>query len=123
LKGNFERESGQFMSNLRSIKQKPVDIEIEGKIYKLVYTLNSIIEVEEEYGSLNAALDKMEEGSIKAIRKLIWAGFIQEHPEITEVQVGAMLPMESMSEIADIIAEVLGGSMPEAEEELNPIKN
>lgn len=111
------------MSNLRSIKQKSVDIEIEGKIYKLVYTLNSIIEIEEEYGSLNAALDKMEEGSIKAIRKLIWAGFIQEHPEITEVQVGAMLPMESMSEIADIIAEVLGGSMPEAEEELNPIKN
>ena len=45
------------MSNAKSVKAKEGKINIEGKDYVIKFTMNSFIELEEEYGSIDEAME------------------------------------------------------------------
>ena len=47
------------MSNLNNVKVKATPIELGGETYHLKYDLNAFAELEEEYGSLNRALNSL----------------------------------------------------------------
>ncbi len=52
---------------------------------------------------------------MRPIRDMIWAGLIHEDENLTPKQVGKMLNMANMQEIAAKIVEALGISLPEPE--------
>lgn len=102
-------------SNLSSVKAKKAYLELGGKQYELKYDLNAFAEIEEEYGSITELLEKMENGSAKAIRAMVWAGLLCNEDYPTEKEVGTLINMNDMQKIADAIQVSLVNSLPESD--------
>jgi hypothetical protein len=81
----------------------------------LIAYRNAFIELEEIYGDINKAFKGLEQLKMRPIRDMIWAGLIHEDENLTPKQVGKMLNMANMQEIAAKIVEALGISLPEPE--------
>jgi len=79
----------------------------------LYFDLNAFAELEEMYGSVDAAMASLEQGSVKGIRALVWAGLIHEEmdekgePQITQRQVGSWIGFENVKTIAEKLTEAL----------------
>ena len=54
------------MSNAKNVRVKPVDLEIDGKVYKIKYDFNAFIELEEMYGSIEEAMTAIQGEVIKS---------------------------------------------------------
>lgn len=102
------------MSNVSQVKRKPVRITLsDGHERELKITLNAMAELEEEYGSVEEAFKKLETGSIKAIRKILWAALLHddEHP-LTEQQLGNMIDTNNLDTLMSKLTEVVTEDMP-----------
>ncbi len=102
------------MSNVNDVKIKDIEITLNGEVHHLRFTLNAFAELEEAYGSIDKALEQLNKGSIKAIRKLLWAGLLCENKDIQEYDVGNMVDTSNIKEFADTIAKALQSAMPNA---------
>ena len=102
------------MDNANDVKIKPIPITLD-KERTLLYDFNAFIELEEIYGDINKAFKGLEQMKMRPIRDMIWAGLIHEDENLTPKQVGKMLNMANMQEIAAKIVEALGISLPEPE--------
>ncbi|MHC5291077.1 hypothetical protein CHCC14819_0441 [Bacillus licheniformis] len=72
----------------------------------LKFTLNALIEVEEQLGfSLAEIGDKV---SIKVMRTLLTAGLKHEDPSITEEFVGNLITMDNMKEVQEALTGAMG---------------
>ena len=100
-------------SNLKNIKAEKATLELGGKVFELRYDLNAFAEIEEEYGSITELLEKMEKGSAKAIRAMVWAGLLCNEDAPTEKEVGTLINMSDMQKIADSIQMALVKALPE----------
>ncbi len=104
------------MSHAKDIKVKKVQVELD-RPRTIKFDLNSFIELEELYGSINNALKEMEKGSVKAVRAVLWAGLIHEDEKLTLKQVGAMVDFENLSRITEALTRAIGDSLSEKEQE------
>lgn len=102
------------MANADTVRTTPIPIALD-KERTLLYDFNAFIELEELYGDINKAFEGLEQLKMKPIRDMIWAGLIHEDENLTPKQVGKMLNMANVQEIATKIMEALGISLPEAE--------
>ena len=96
------------MAGIENVKSKPTHITLkDGVERELSFTLNAMAEIEERYGSIEAAFKALENNSIKAIRLVLWAGLlVNEDKPLTEQQVGALVDMQHL----DTIVEQIGGA-------------
>lgn len=108
------------MSGLQDVKVKDIPLQLGGKERRLRFTLNSFAELEDAYGSVDAAMAKLQGGSMKAVRKLIWAGLLHEDETLTETQVGNMLDVSNLQEFTEALTKALGTAMPEPAKQIDP---
>ncbi len=102
--------------SVHDIKPAAITIQLD-KPRLLLYDLNSFSELEEVYGSMDAAFKAMQTGSMKAARTLLWAGLLHEDESITIKQVGAMVTMQNLEAVMDTISKALLDAMPSGETE------
>jgi len=102
------------MSNANDVKIKPVPVQLD-KERTLFYDFNALIELEEIYGTVTEAMSGLGDLRVKNIRDMIWAGLLHEDENLTQKQVGKMLTMANLEEVALKISESLGISLPEPE--------
>lgn len=97
------------MSNIADVKSKTISITLSDGIPRTVrFTLNALAELEDRYGSVQAAFDKLEkENSMKALRCILWAGFIHETPDLTEHEVGDLIDVAYMQELVGSLNKAL----------------
>ncbi len=108
------------MANVDKVKRKPVTIDIgDGKNRTLKYTLNSFATMEEEYGSVDEAVQAMEKGSIKAIRLMLWAGLVHEDSDLTPEYVGNQIEISDLETIAEKMNSVIAADMPDEDKSKN----
>lgn len=116
------------MAGLNEVKQhaEPVLITLGNKERRLQYDMNAFAELEKRYGSVDAAMNTMEDGKISDIKIILWAGMIHEEVaefdemtgepiryNITPYQVGAMISSPAMlPEISAQLAKAFGASLP-----------
>lgn len=101
------------MSNVREIKPRIKSITLsDGVERQIKFDLNAMAELEDKYGSVEAAFNALEKNSIKAIRSVLWAGLLHSDPTLTEQQVGALIDLDSMGDIMEQLGESLNESMP-----------
>ena len=125
------------MSNLEDVRTKGIPIELGGKLRHIKYDLNALAALEEDYGTINDALRKLqgekykdEDGnvimtidkdgneipqrkfSLKLLRTFVWAGLSSEDENLTERDVGAMLDMKSLGSVMPKITEAIEAAMP-----------
>ena len=108
------------MSKVNSVKSREVKLTLcDGVERTLKFDLNALAELEDKYGSVEKAMNKLDEGSLKAVRTVLWAGFIHESPELTETQVGSLIDIDSLADVCTKIVEAFGQDMPEAPKDAN----
>ena len=105
------------MANLKDVKSKPVKITLtDGVERTLRFTLNAMAELEDKYGSVEAAVEELDKGSIKAVRFILWAGLTHEDPDLTEQQVGNLIDIQYMQELMNTVGDALDSDLPEQAE-------
>ena len=97
---------------LKDIREVRIPIELD-KSRTLLFDLNAFAELEDKFGSLDQAFQKMQQGSVKATRTLLWAGLLHEDEKLTERQVGAMISLTNVETIMEQITEALTAALPE----------
>lgn len=102
------------MANANDVRIKPIPITLD-KPRTLLYDFNAFVELEDIYGDVKTALGGLSDLKVKTIRDMIWAGLIHEDESLTPKQVGKMLHVLNLEEIATKITEALGISLPEPE--------
>ena len=104
------------MSNVKDIKSKIVSITLtDGVERHLKFDLNAMAELEDRYGSVDAAFAELDKNSIKAVRFILWAGLIHEDPELTEKQVGSLIDIPYLQSIMGTLNKAFDNDMPVAE--------
>ncbi len=100
--------------NIKDVKSKTVPlILMDGKERHLRFTLNALAELEDKYGSVEAAFNKVEkENSITALRYVLWAGLMWEDDTLTEEQVGDLIDLNYMQEMITTLGVAFDGDMP-----------
>jgi len=104
--------------DVQAIKSKTVPITLQdGKERHLRFTLNALAELEEKYGSIEEAFERVEKNSsVIALRFILWAGLIWEDPDLTEREVGDLIDLAYMQEMIDKLGSALDNDMPTTEQ-------
>ena len=101
------------MSNLRDAKPRVKTITLnDGVEREIRFTLNAMAELEDRYGSVDAAFKALDAGSIKAARCVLWAGLLDGDENLTEQQVGKLIDIGLMNQIMEDLGNALGEDMP-----------
>lgn len=103
------------MSNVKDAKPRIKTITLSDGIEREVrFTLNAMAEIEERYGSVQAAFDALENNSVKAARCILWAGLLHSDEGLTEQQVGNLIDISNMSGLMNSMTDALGEDSAEA---------
>jgi hypothetical protein len=104
--------------NVQDIKSKTVPLVLQdGKERHLRFTLNAMAELEEKYGSIEKAFERVEKNSsVVALRFILWAGLIWEDPDLTEREVGDLIDIAYMQELIGTLGSALNSDMPTPEQ-------
>lgn len=87
----------------------------DGKAYTMVYTINSLCELEEETGKgVDVLAADLEAPSISLVRTLFWAGLRARHPEITVTAAGEIIDTLGFPEVSALIERAFNLTFPEA---------
>jgi hypothetical protein len=132
------------MGSLEEIKIKGVPVKLKGEDYYIKFDLNSFAELEDKYGSIEKAMIKFRgeivkdangvkdeviidkktgkpqlkrSFSIKLLRTILWAGLIHQNPNLTEMEVGAMLDFDDLIPVMEKVADAIDIAMPKLTKE------
>lgn len=106
----------------KDIKNNGAIIKLD-KERKLKFDLNAFCELEELFGDTDTAFKALEQGSMKAIRGLLYAGLKSDDETLTLMQVGSMVTLLNVEEISTKISKALDIAMPEKEDNEGIEKN
>jgi hypothetical protein len=103
-------------SNVKSVKMKPVKLKLGENEYNFILDLNAFSELEDDFGSIGELMMRVESGSIKALRAVIWAGLLNNENAPSLKEVGSNIQISQLDELSRMIAEGMGVALPESEE-------
>lgn len=107
------------MANLKDVKANPMMITLnDGVEREILFTLNAMAELEERYGTVEAAFEALESNSFKAIRCVLWAGLLHSDESLTEKQVGNLIDVRNMQDIVESMNAAFDMNMPD-----NPVQD
>lgn len=99
------------MSNVNDVRPKVTHITLsDGVEREIKFTLNAMAEMEERYGSVEAAFEALDKGSIKASRFVLWTGLM--HTGLTEEQVGELIDIQCIKGIMEKVSDALSNDLP-----------
>jgi hypothetical protein len=98
--------------SVKDVKVKKIPVQLD-KERHLVFDLNAFCEIEDKFGSITEAFKALENVSMKAIRTLLWAGLLHEDESLTEKEVGKMIDIANISELAKAVTEAMNTALPE----------
>lgn len=87
-------------------------LEIGDKIYELEYTVNSVCDLEELTGK-NLG-DVLSAAGMSSVRALLWCGLIENSPNLTMKQAGAILQEYIETKAMEELVEALGNAIEHA---------
>lgn len=121
-------EAPNSVSNLHEIRQKEGKYfigEYGGKERYICFDLNAFAEIEERFGSMDKAQERLSSGSMKDIRTVMWLGLIWDEAEIdpatgeptkynlSEYQVGSWLNTSNLGDVVTQLQAAMSGALPD----------
>lgn len=103
------------MSSAVDVKpiKKTVDLG-DGVEREVVFSLNAMAELEEKYGSVEEAFTKVQNGSVAAIRFLLWCVLVPDgETDLTEREIGKLIKLDNLNDIMDMLMDTLQAQMPD----------
>ena len=102
------------MSDIKAVRPVKHTIDLgDGVEREICFTLNAMADLEEKFGTVEAAFEKMEQNNISAIRFLLWCLLnTDDTEELTERQVGNLIDLSNLNELMDSVMDYLEEAMP-----------
>lgn len=72
------------MSNIKDLQMPQAKFYLGGRERTIKFDLNAFAELEKRFGSVEKAFTEFEQGDIKAIKLVLWAGLIHDEAVINE---------------------------------------
>jgi hypothetical protein len=102
------------MANLNEVRQSEAKVTLlDGKEYTIIFNLNTMADIEDRFGTIEAAMVALENNSFKAIRTVLWAGLLNSHPSLTEKEVGGLINLSTMGEMLGVLISAFKKDMPD----------
>lgn len=102
------------MANLKDVKEKVVTITLSDGVEREVkYDLNAMAEMEDRYGTIDAAFEALNKNSLKAVRFVLWVGLIHHDPSLTEQKVGSLIDVQNLKTIVESLKDSFEADMPD----------
>lgn len=112
------------MSKLNEARTRVKTITLnDGVKREIKFTLNALAEIEDKYGSVDAGFAKLNEGSAKVARFILWAGLLHNEENLTEQQVGNLIDLDCLGDIMDAMGKAIGEDMPEQNGNVRELPN
>lgn len=104
--------------NLIDIRGKEIFMTLKDGVERpFTFDMNAMAELEERYGSVEAAFALVQDkNSIKALRTILWAGLATADETLTEKQVGALIDVNYLNELQAGLAEAVAADLPGPEQ-------
>lgn len=104
------------MSNIKDMKARDVKITLNDGVERtLKYDLNALAEMEDRYGTVDAAFAALDTNSIKAVRFVLWAGLIHSDETLTERQVGSLIDLRYLNDLMGTLGKAFDEDLPVSE--------
>lgn len=102
------------MSNVADVKPKKRTVDLgDGVEREVVLSLNAMAELEDKYGSIDNAFEKIKKGSIATIRFLLWCVLVPDgDTDLTEREIGRLIKLDNIQEIMSSVMDALEDQMP-----------
>lgn len=102
------------MSNVADVKPKKRTVDLgDGVEREVVLSLNAMAELEDKYGSIDSAFEKIKKGSIATIRFLLWCVLVPDgDTDLTEREIGRLIKLDNIQEIMTSVMDALEDQMP-----------
>lgn len=102
------------MSNVADVKPKKRTVDLgDGVEREVVLSLNAMAELEDKYGSIDNAFEKIKRGSIATIRFLLWCVLVPDgDTDLTEREIGKLIKLDNIQEIMTSVMNALEEQMP-----------
>lgn len=102
------------MSNVADVKPKKRTVDLgDGVEREVVLSLNAMAELEDKYGSIDNAFEKIKKGSIATIRFLLWCVLVPDgDTDLTEREIGKLIKLDNIQEIMTSVMDALEEQMP-----------
>lgn len=91
-----------------------VPVKLKGKHFKLYFSVNTLIELEDEYPNFAVLFESIQNPTLKSTRYLLWAGLQHFHEGITVEQAGLLMPFDPLkiAEIQGLVAKAIFYAIP-----------
>lgn len=103
------------MSKLSLVKPKTTMLTLGEREYPLVYDFNAFAELEETFGSVQEAFEKLSSKTPKMgdILSIIKAGLASSEVEVSRKELGSYLTPANLGEVMALLDEAIKIAMPE----------
>jgi len=112
------------MGDINNITTKTFEVEFGGKKFEFKFTLAGFAFLAKKYGSVVAALQKLDEekiktldaGSLDALIDFIYAGVMWKDRSIKVEDLASLIDMNDLMRLPNIIITAVGQSLPQGSE-------
>lgn len=105
------------MADIRAIRPVKHTIDLgDGVEREIEFSLNAMADLEDKYGTVEAAFNKIQENNISAIRFLLWCLLNNGEQEISEREIGRMINLRNLDDLMTAVMDYMEEAMPEIQE-------
>lgn len=114
------------MDNLESVRPGYYSIGVVGGQERFIrFDLNAFAEMERIYGSMEAANEALQRGSMADVRRVLWLGLIHDQAELDPItgepvkynltiyEVGKWLTPQNMKQVMEALNKAINASVPD----------
>lgn len=112
------------MANIQAVRPVKHTIDLgDGVEREIEFSLNAMADLEEKYGTVEHAFEKVEENNISAIRFLLWCLLNTGEQEISEREVGRLINLRNLNELMSSVMDYMEEAMPGLQEMVSKNQN
>ena len=105
------------MADIQAVRPVKHTIDLgDGVEREIEFSLNAMADLEEKYGTIENAFNKVQDNNISSIRFLLWCLLNNGEQEISEREVGRLINMRNLNDLMNSVMDYMEEAMPGIQE-------
>lgn len=101
------------MADIQAVRPVKHTIDLgDGVERDIEFSLNAMADLEEKYGTIENAFEKVQSDNISAIRFLLWCLLNNGEQEISEREIGRLINLRNLSDLMSSVMDYMEEALP-----------